>query len=443
MGKGREGISHRRILPGARKKIDSRISFYAWFFGIANREESRYNSPVPFLRMNKQIVWVALAGAVLLSVPSLTLGQARIVGGSKAPENTYRWIVALADSGSGSLYDRQFCGASLISEDWVLTAAHCVEGEVAARLQVVVGLTDLEDTSSAEIRGVRGIYIHPGYADVQGDLINDVALLLLDSPVTNIAPITYARSPFAAPAGTSVRAIGWGDTLANPRYPTELRMVDLDVVSIAFANRAYGVNRYDNRHLAAMGTGKDTCSGDSGGPLFDLDGDGGDPLLVGVTSFGLDCAQRGIPGIYANVGNYATWIDAFLPYGSGSDPVAELRGNGQLIPSGSGSPLARNFTDFGRPVSAGRTRIRRFVISNGTGAIPLSISGIRFSNRAFTAASTPTYVFSGGSAVVTVRYRAPYSWRGGRSQSRMSILNNDPTKPYYVATLRARYRAGF
>jgi secreted trypsin-like serine protease len=393
--------------------------------------------------MNTRLLWTALTGAVLFSVPSLSLGQARIVGGTKAPANTYRWIVALAEADGGSLYDRQFCGASLISPDWVLTAAHCVEGEVASRIQVVVGLSDLENTSSAQIRGVRGIYMHPAYADVQGDLLNDIALLLLDAPVTTITPISYARSPSTAFPGMTVRAIGWGDTLATPRYPTELRMVDLDIVSIDFANRAYGVSRYDSRHLAAMAAGKDTCSGDSGGPLFDTDGGpGGSPLLLGITSFGLDCAQRGIPGIYANVGNFATWIDGFLEFdSSASDPSMALLGNGERIPSGSPFPKAGNLTDFGRPVPGGRSRVRRFVVSNVEGSIPLSISGVRFSNRAFTAISYPRYLFGGSSGVVGVRYRAPSSWRGGRSQARMYILNNDPANPFYTVTLRARYQA--
>ncbi len=73
--------------------------------------------------------------------------------------------------------------------------------------------------------------------------------------------------------------------------------------------------------------------------------------------------------------------------------------------------------------------MRRFVVSNVEGSIPLSISGVRFSNRAFTAISYPRYLFGGSSGVVGVRYRAPSSWRGGRSQTRMYILNNDPANP--------------
>lgn len=450
MGKDRDGLSYPRRRPPrrtgknrtARPGNDPHIRgtlFVSW------SPEDRIPAIVllfPHLRMKLQLIWTALTGAVLFCLPPSSPCQSRIVGGTKTPSDSYRWIAALAESDGGTLYDRQFCGASLISRDWVITAAHCVEGEPPSRLQVVVGLSDLDDSSSAEIRGVRGVYIHPAYADVQGDLLNDIALLLLDAPVTNIDPVAFARSPSAAVPGISVRALGWGDTLAKPRYPTELRMVDLDLVSIAFANRVYGVNRYDDRHLAAMATGKDTCSGDSGGPLFVTDGAPGDaPLLVGITSFGLNCAQRGVPGLYANVGNFADWMDGFLVLDSeGSSPSMQLLGNGRWIPSGSADPGAGNLTDFGRPLPAGGSRVRRFSVSTGGEGIPLAVTGIRFSNPAFSARFYPRYLLPGELGIVGVRYRAPVSWHGGRSQTRMTILNNDPANPFYTVTLRARYR---
>lgn len=383
---------------------------------------------------------LALLAALLTAflVPSEARTQERIVGGTKTPVDTYKWIVALANTGSPSLFYRQFCGASLIAPDWVLTAAHCVEGETAGRLQVVVGLTDLEDTSSAEIRGVKGIFRHPGFRDLGGDLVNDMALLLLDSPVNSITPVAYARSATAAPVGSMVRALGWGDTRSNPRYPTELHQVDLKLVPMATARRSYRSRVLNARHLAAMASGKDTCSGDSGGPIFDLDGQSGNPLLVGVTSYGIDCAVPEIPGIYANVGNYGSWLDAFLAQPLAGDPDLSVYGIGRHIANGTTSVTRSNGTNFGRPVRARRTVRKRFVLTNPGGA-PLAIDRIHTTNRKFRVAAAPSYVFSGGSALVTISFRHPGSSRRGLAKGRLIIRSNDPDAPTYSFSLLARY----
>lgn len=380
--------------------------------------------------------------AALLVVPAIGRSQntAKIVGGVKAPADTYRWIVALAGTTGGSLFNRQFCGASLIDRDWVLTAAHCVEGEAPTGLQVVVGLTDLDDTSNAQIRSVRGVYIHPGFIDRNGDLFSDIALLLLDAPVTTITPIKYATSATTAIPGTSVRALGWGDTQSTPRYPTELRMVDLDLVTIPAARQHYG--QLDSRHLAARMDGKDTCSGDSGGPLFDLDGSAGsNPLLLGLTSYGIDCARKNIPGIYTNVGYFAPWIDSFLAQPTTGDPEFSVRGRGFEIPAGARTASRRTGTHYGSPVRAGRSRVRRFLVSNGTAGVPLSINIIRSTGSAFQVNSVPNYLFQGGSGVLSVRFRAPVTYRRGVSRSKLRIVTNDPATPVYSFNLLAKFKA--
>lgn len=368
-------------------------------------------------------------------------GQAKIVGGTKAGDGDYPWMVALAEKSGRPLFNRQFCGGSLISPDWVLTAAHCMEGEVPWGIEVVVGFTDLNDASTAEVRGVRGIFIHPGYADVEGDLLNDVALILLESPINTITPVAYSRSVAPVPVGDPVRAIGWGDTQSSPRFPTELQMVDLNLAAISTARRVYASNRLDNRHLAAIAPGKDTCGGDSGGPLFDLDGDMGDPLAIGITSFGLNCAQKGVPGIYANVGNYVAWIDAFLAEPTVGDPVVEVAGRGAPIPPGTLAVSQQTGTHFGARLKTGRTRTRSFTISNAHGAIPLSVNSVRVTNRSFTAISPLKYLLTGQSGVFSIRYRAPSSIRRrGTSKAIVTIVTSDPATPVYAFRVQARYR---
>lgn len=380
-----------------------------------------------------------LLGALLFA-PGGLLGQSKIVGGTKAPANAYPWMCAIAEKSGGTLFDRQFCGGSLIAPNWVLTAAHCMEGEVPSGIEVLARFTDLDDSSGAEIRGVRGIFVHPGYADLSGDLVNDIALILLDSPITSVAPLAYSRSASPSPLNDAVRAIGWGDTKSSPRFPNELQMVDLSLTPISVARRVYASNRLDIRHLAAIAPGKDTCGGDSGGPLFDLDGDLGDPIVLGITSFGLNCAERGVPGIYANVGNYVDWIDAFLAESTVGDPQVEVNGRGVPIVSRTLSTSVTNGTHFGRRLRAGRTATRSFEISNANGATPLSINAARSSNRSFRVSGLPPYLLTGTTGSFSIQYRAPFSFRRGTSKSLVTIVTSDPVTPVFVFRVLARYR---
>lgn len=383
-----------------------------------------------------------LLSLLALAAPLSSMGQSKIVGGTRA--GSYPWMAAVANTTGGTLFDRQFCGGSLIAPDWILTAAHCLEGEVAEGLQILVNFNDLEDSSGAVIRGVKGIYIHPSYRDVSGDLYNDIALILLDAPINTVTPINVATTPVAVTTGASVRAIGWGDTESSPRFPTELQEVDLAIASITSARQAYGVSNLDNRHLAAIASGRDTCGGDSGGPLFDLDGANGgtSPLLVGITSYGLGCAVRDIPGIYANVGNFFPWISAFLAQPTDVDAVVNLTGKGTPITNGSLGTSTINGTNFGRRVRAGRTVVRQFSISNAAGSLPLSLPITRTSGKAFNVRSSPPYLFGGTTGTINVSYRAPVSFRNGKSRTFLSVRTNDPTALSYGFRLEAKFRKG-
>lgn len=398
-------------------------------------------SMCPSHRLSRAALHAASATLLFLVGFGSAFAQSRIVGGTKAPDDSYPWMSAVADRSGGSLFNRQFCGGSLIAPDWVLTAAHCIEGRSASGLQVVVGVNNLDNSSGAEIRTVRGIYRHPRFRDIRGDLFNDVALLLLDSPVESIDPTEFATSPNSVPIGTAVRALGWGDTRTTPRYPRELRMVDLNLVSIGLARRTYGTPRLNHRHLAAKGAGKDTCGGDSGGPLF-VEGGGtaGAPLLIGITSYGLGCARSGVPGIYANVGNYASWIYAFLSQDVEQPPVAVVRGMKRPIANGTKGTTVRNGTNFGRRVRAGRSVVRRFEVRNVAGKTPLSITSARSTSKDFRVVNYPPYVFGGQAAPFRVRFRAPKNSRTGVARSRITLSTNDPAKPSFSFAVASRYR---
>lgn len=323
-----------------------------------------------------------------------------------------------------------------------MTAAHCVDSIDASQLQAVINIHDLNTPGGAITRNIRGIYIHPSYKDDDGHLLSDMAMLLLDSPVNTITPVAYALHPATATPKMPVRAIGWGDTRSNPRLPNLLQTVDLVIEHLKNTRNYYGTSVIDIRHLAAISPGKDTCQGDSGGPLFLPTASGGNPLVVGVTSYGIGCAQPDIAGLYANVGYFGTWVNVLRAQPTVNPADLTLTGNGIEITNGSTVSSILNGTIFKNNlrVRPGRAASRSFAISNVGGTMPLSVLSITSDLQDFEVLSRPTYVLEGSTASFTIRYRAPYLRRKGVSNGIIRVDTNDPADPVYRFKVQARYR---
>jgi secreted trypsin-like serine protease len=234
--------------------------------------------------------------------------QGKIVGGAAVPDGKYTFVAALLDTSRGSTaFEQQFCGGTLIDRNSVLTAAHCVNGMRASRLQVTVGRTVLS-SNQGQTRAVSRIFIHPRYNNTIKAY--DAAVLRLRSDVSGITPIRLATAlqNFLETPGRNATVAGWGNTIAQPAsgpslgssFPYRMREAKVPIVSDATAEQIFSSYTIPI-HVAAGTTGKDTCQADSGGPLFATPN--GKFTQIGITSFGAGCGAAGYPGVYAEVNN--------------------------------------------------------------------------------------------------------------------------------------------
>ena len=243
--------------------------------------------------------WLAVAG-----VASAGPSAQRIVGGDTADPADWPFIAAIANKNG-----KQFCGGSVISEDAVVTAAHCMFDFFGRpletdRVRVITGRPDLRDELEGQVLKVSDYTIHRQYRRHE---IRDVAVLRLKRPTSAPAvllPTVEEQESETAP-GSELRVAGWGGTKPDGRDPSKV-LLDVAVFAISDAECAehfwffrpfeevcaFGEQQPNGRY-------DDSCYGDSGGPLV-ADASRG-ALLVGIVSYGGDLCGVKKPGVYAEV----------------------------------------------------------------------------------------------------------------------------------------------
>jgi secreted trypsin-like serine protease len=283
------------------------------------------------LRRKLPVLWATLVGALVAAMvvaffvfvqsgkaapqaadkqPSASESP-KIVGGTEVSDGKYPFM-ALLDFRTPKGQFLGSCGASLIDQDSVLTAAHCLawlpSNSSKYKLRVIVGRT-VRSSTQGQVRDWKTWYIHPGYNPKKNDAY-DAAVINLGRAVSGITPINLATSTqnnLESP-GRKATVAGWGNTFANPpdppgppNYPDRMHEAQVPIYSDASGQQTYRQDYLPPLMIAAAGkTEVDTCQGDSGGPLFAQVS--GKYTQIGITSVGLGCAA-GKPGIYTEVNN--------------------------------------------------------------------------------------------------------------------------------------------
>uniref|UniRef100_A0A8C2NPK5 Peptidase S1 domain-containing protein n=1 Tax=Capra hircus TaxID=9925 RepID=A0A8C2NPK5_CAPHI len=223
-----------------------------------------------------------------------------IIGGVPANIRDFPWQIRILENGS------HLCGGSILSEWWILTAAHCFKSENESTLEVTHGEENLDTQNLTKIK-VDKIIIH-NYFD-SWFFFNDIALLLLKSPLS----LGVRMVPICLSEVTNIErwrncwVSGWGTTGDTE---TGLQKVNIQLIKWETCSELMPLLTKSMLCAGDLEGGKDACQGDSGGPLVcQKKTRKSEWYQLGIVSWGVGCGQKKQPGVYTQVSSYLSWIE--------------------------------------------------------------------------------------------------------------------------------------
>ncbi|XP_022088735.1 uncharacterized protein LOC110978224 [Acanthaster planci] len=262
----------------------------------------------------------------------------RVVGGQRSDWGKWPWLVSLRiRRDSTSEKKRHNCAATLISDQWATTAAHCVSmpNTFAVKLDsIVAGDLQLEVTSPHhQLIPVERILPYPGYNSL--NYLHDLALLKLVRPVEvtdYVRPVCVGNEPLEDYDNCYIA--GWGFTqysgnISNTQLDAEMRLIDLANCTQDYEKyKMFGFTPTDAAVCYVSSRDfSSPCNGDSGGPLMCQKGDNR-WYMVGIISVGIACNTTWQPSIATRVSAYLDFISASVNgdyrYGQCEDIQSEI-----------------------------------------------------------------------------------------------------------------------
>ena len=239
------------------------------------------------------------------NIDDITNDNSQIVGGQEAVPGSWPWMVSLRKETS------PLCGGSLLSERWIVSAAHCfIMDSNPDHWNADLGRYFLLNGSVQSIQ-VEQIILHPKFN--VGSVDFDIALLKLRKEASlsqSVQTVCLPETRTQLIPGKKCVILGWGNTL-NTGNEGVLKQAIVPIVDKVTCNKDYENIITDQMICAGYPDGGvDSCDGDSGGPLVCKDGD--KFLLYGITSWGENCAMPNKPGVYTNIVNFVEWIKIYI-----------------------------------------------------------------------------------------------------------------------------------